>query len=640
MNPLETHIGELFDGRYRLERRIGHGGMADVFLARDELLGRQVAIKVLAERFARDAAFVERFRREASAAAGLSHPSIVGIYDRGEADGSYYIAMEYVDGGTLKEEIVRRAPFSQQEAIEIASQVASALAVAHRRGIVHRDIKPQNIMLGPDGQVKVTDFGIARAQGTDGMTEVGSIVGTAQYLAPEQARGVGVGPASDVYSLGIVLFEMLTGRLPFSGGSAVDIAMQQVTAQPPRPRAINPRIGPQVEAVIMRALAKDPAHRYADAGELLADLRRVGGGRNPSQETQQATRVMAAASPAAAVAGEAYARTGVLSPPVPPPAPEKRRRGAWPWILLALLLVALAAIGYVAYSELIGNRVEIPDVRGRTQARAVRILENQGLQVETRTEQSDQIADGRAIGTEPAAGQEVSDGSTVVLIVSGGPSVFDVPDVSGMTYDDARAEIERLGLIAEQGADVDSPTVEEGLVVRTQPRAGAQVSAGDTVTVFVSSGNVEVPDLVSGGLTVDGAAAALEDAGLARGDVFEQSSDTAPEGIVIGQGIEAGTVVAQGTTVDITVSTGPELVEVPDVRTQTFADGVAALQEAGFEVRVAQGLDPPPEAIIVGQQPNEGERPLGATIVLFVALPEQPPDGGGEGGGDGGGDGG
>jgi serine/threonine-protein kinase len=437
-----------------------------------------------------------------------------------------------------------------------------------------------------------------------------------------------------VYSLGIVLFEMLTGRLPFSGGSAVDIAMQQVTAQPPRPRTINPRIGPQVEAVIMRALAKDPAHRYADAGELLADLRRVGGGRNPSQETQQATRVMAAATPAAAQ--EAYARTGVMPPPAQPPAPpEKRRRGAGPWILLALLLVALAAIGYVAYTELIGNRVQIPDVRGRTQARAVRILENRGLQVETRAEQSDQIAAGRALGTEPGAGQEVSEGSTVVLIVSAGPDVFEVPDVGGMTYDEARAEIERLGLVAEQGEVVNSPTVEEGLVVRTEPRAGAQVTGGDTVTVFVSSGEVEVPDLLGGGLTAEGAAAALEEAGLALGDVSEEPSDTAPEGIVIGQGIEAGTVVAQGTTVDITVSTGPELVEVPDVRTLTVAEGVAQLQDAGFEVRIVQGGDLPPESIIVGQQPNGGERPLGSRIDLYVAAVEQPPDGGGEGGGDG-----
>lgn len=247
-------------------------------------------------------------------------------------------------------------------------------------------------------------------------------------------------------------------------------------------------------------------------------------------------------------------------------------------------------------------------------------------------EESDQIADGRVIGTEPEAGQQVAEGSTVVLVVSGGPSVFDVPDVSGMTYDEARGEIERLGLVAEQGPDVNSPTVEEGLVVRTDPRAGAQVTSGQTVTVFVSSGDVEVPDLVSGGLTADGAAAALEDAGLALGSVGEASSDTAPEGIVIGQSIEPGLAVAQGTTVDITVSTGPELVEVPDVRTLTVEEGVAVLQDAGFEVRIVQGADLPPESIIVGQQPNQGEEPLGSRIDLYVAAVEQPPGEGGDGG--------
>src|SRR6476659_6242010 len=237
--------------------------MADVYLAQDESLHRRVAIKILADRYTRDPGFVERFRREATAAAGLSHPNIVSIYDRGEADGAYYIAMEYIEGPTLKEEITSRAPLPEAEAVGYAQQVLQALEFAHRRGVIHRDIKPHNMMLTPDGLLKVTDFGIARATNQAEMTEVGSIVGTAQYLSPEQARGQTVGPQSDLYSMGTVLYEMLTGELPFTGDGAVDIAMKQVSDQPPSLRSRNRLVTPELEQVVMRALAKDPALRHS-----------------------------------------------------------------------------------------------------------------------------------------------------------------------------------------------------------------------------------------------------------------------------------------------------------------------------------------------------------------------------------------
>src|SRR4051794_22811822 len=286
---------ELFDGRYRLESVVGTGGMATVWGAMGESLGRGVAIKMLAERYSEGEAFVERVPREAQAAAGLNHPNIVSIYDRGEADGSYYIAMEYLDGRPLKDEIVEDGPLPAPLAIDYALQILQALRFAHRNGVVHRDIKPHNIIVGRDRRLKVTDFGIARA-GASQMTEVGSIIGTAQYLSPEQARGQQVRPPADLYSLGVVLYEMLTGRVPFEGDSAVAIAMKHVSDPPPPPRELNPQISLALEQVVLRALAKDPSLRYGSADEMAADLGRARRGPTPAQETRALTAVLGTAA--------------------------------------------------------------------------------------------------------------------------------------------------------------------------------------------------------------------------------------------------------------------------------------------------------------------------------------------------------
>ena len=357
-------IGELFDGRYMIESRLGSGGMADVYLATDQSLGRKVAIKILSDRYARDADFVERFRREAAAAASLRHPNIVTVYDRGEARGTSYIAMEYLDGPTLKEEIGHRAPMPEPEVIGYATQALAALDAAHRQGVVHRDIKPHNMVLTDEGRLKVTDFGIARAANTQQMTEVGSIVGTAQYLSPEQARGLPVGPQSDIYSMGIVLYEMLSGELPFNGDSAVEIAMKQVSDPPPPLHTRNRLVSPAMEQVVMRALAKDPALRFQSARQMAEELGRVGRGQAASPDTQQATRVIAAGDATSVIRPESA--TGVLRPPPPPERPAPRR-SVLPWLLVLLLLIGAGVAGFFVYHILTGNDVTVPQsVVGQT----------------------------------------------------------------------------------------------------------------------------------------------------------------------------------------------------------------------------------------------------------------------------------
>jgi eukaryotic-like serine/threonine-protein kinase len=627
---IDTKVGGLFDGRYRLERRIGHGGMADVFLAEDELLGRHVAIKVLADRYARDDGFVERFRREATAAAKLTHPNIVSIYDRGEADGSYYIAMEYLEGRTLKEEIQRRGPLPEDEAIDVALQVLSALQFAHRRGVVHRDIKPHHARVDMEGQAKVTDFGIARAQNTQGMTEVGSIVGTAQYLSPEQARGVGVGPAADLYSLGVVLYEMLTGDVPFSGGSAVEIALKHVNDPPPNVRQRNRRVSPALAQVIMRALAKDPEQRYASAREMADDLLRVRGGGAVSPETQAATRVIAAVPPPA----QPTTVLPTAAPPrreePPPEEPERRRRGALPWLLVALLLLASVGIGYVAYSQLVGAEARIPDVSGQTQERAVQRLEARGFVVDVRTEESADVEEGRVIDTEPPAGTSADEGSTVTLVVSAGPDTVPVPRVAGLDVNEAIQRLADADLQATQET-VTAPKVDAGVVVSSDPEAGATVARGSTVHLRVSSGNTTVPDVV--GQTQADAEAAIERRNLTVAGVEEQPSNDVAAGVVISTNPSAGTDVVQGSGVTLTVSTGPEPVSVPDVRGLSEDDAMATLNGEGFDniriVDVAR-TDPDADGIVLGQDPPAGsEVEPGSRITLYVGrLVDESGDGG------------
>src|SRR5471030_1501681 len=369
-------IDRLFDHRYLIRRKLGSGGMADVYLADDQELGRQVALKLLNERHAHDAQFVERFRLEAQNAAGLNHPNIVSIFDRGQGEDTYYIAMEFLDGRTLKELLVRNGPTPPPIAIDYARQILAGLGFAHRNGIVHRDIKPHNIVVGLDGRLKVTDFGIARS-GASQMTEAGSIVGTAQYLSPEQARGAPVDPRSDLYSLGIVLYEMLTGQVPFTGDAPVEIAMKHLSAIPEPPSVVNPSVPHDLDAIVMRALAKDPEQRYQSAEEMDADLARVARGAAVSHRTEDAmTQVLAGEGLAGAPTMISRPRTvQAPAPPVyrPPGSyydyeEPSRRRSFWPWLLGLLAIVIAAGAGYLLYEKIqnqvnTNKPVSVQDVR-------------------------------------------------------------------------------------------------------------------------------------------------------------------------------------------------------------------------------------------------------------------------------------
>ncbi len=449
--------GMTINGRYELGRQLGAGGMARVFLAHDRLLDREVAVKVLFDRYAADPSFVERFRREASAAAGLNHPNIVAVYDRGEADDSYYIVMEYLAGPDLKEVIRRRAPLPPGEAVDYALQILAALGAAHRRDVVHRDVKPQNVMVAEDGHLKVTDFGIARAGAQTEMTEVGSVIGTAQYLSPEQARGDDVTAASDCYAVGIVLYEMLTGRVPFDGDRPMTVAMKQVNEPPVPPRIYEPAVPIELDAVVVKALAKRPGDRYRTAEEFrgaLLDLRgELEGGTAMTRAfaaapATAATRVMPPSAPPPPPPPRT-ARTRVA--PIPPEeAPRRRRSRALP---ILLWLLALVVIGGVAAAYLLsgGDKVPVPSVQGLTLADAQDRIDQAGLVGEPVGVEAE-AEEGTVVSTDPSAGTEVDEGSTVVLRVSSGPGTVPVPDVTGERVGRARQRLEDAGFtVADAG---------------------------------------------------------------------------------------------------------------------------------------------------------------------------------------------
>jgi eukaryotic-like serine/threonine-protein kinase len=639
----DTLINTLFDGRYRILRKLGSGGMAKVYLAEDEELGRRVAIKILSERYANDDLFIERFRREAKSAAGLSHPNIVSIYDRGEAEGTYYIAMEVIEGRSLKELIMTRGALPIDVAIAYAKQLLEALRYAHRHGIVHRDIKPHNVLVSADQRdkrhgprLKVTDFGIAR-HGASQMTEAGSIIGTAQYLSPEQARGAPVTAASDLYSAGIVLYEMLTGKVPFSGDSAIEIAMKHVNELPKPPSHLRPEIPPALDQVVLRSLAKEPEDRYQSADDFIDDLERVEAGLPVSYETASAATAILAAPLAGGtteVLSEAATRVAppAYAPPRRPPAepPEHRyderppmRRRLVPWLLVLLLLVAAGIAGWYAFNQIqeqleASETVGVPLVVGLPERLAVERIENAELTANVEREPSTEVPRGRVIEQSPQEGTRIAKGDQVTIVVSSGPRQVEVPRVVGKRSEEAIQILDDAGLGFEV-VNVFSPQP-VGQVVRQNPKAGARVDEGSTVTLRVSKGaqQVAVPDVL---LQPEGdAIAELQGAGF-EVEVIEAPSNDVQEGFVFDQNPAPGVQADKGSTVQIFVSTGPEQATVPDVVGEQEEDARQILEDAGFEVRVEQvdTGDPNEDGIVVDQDPpaNSGADP-GSEVTIFV----------------------
>jgi beta-lactam-binding protein with PASTA domain len=634
----DTLIGTVFDGRYRIIRKLGAGGMADVYLAEDQELGRRVAIKILNDRHAADDSFIERFRREAKNAAGLSHPNIVSIYDRGEAEGTYYIAMEFLDGRSLKELIVARGPAPVKIAVDYARQILAAVGAAHRHGIVHRDIKPHNVLVGGEARLKVTDFGIARS-GASQMTEVGSIIGTAQYLSPEQARGAPVDQTSDLYSVGVVLYEMLTGQVPFTGDTPLEIAMKHLSEVPTPPSELRPEVPHDLDSVVLRALAKEPSERYQSAEEMDADLARVAEGMPVDRQTEEAaTAVLAgsgliAAAPTSVITRPEAAPVRPVPPGGTPPAgyygyegPPRRRRPIWPWVLSVLLLIAAAAAAWFAYTkiqdQLNANKpVPVPLVEGLKEPLAVKKIRDAGLFPQVGREFSDTVEKGVVINQSPDAGEKIQKNGNVDITVSKGKETVQVPSVLGKSQADAVSTLTNAGLVAKVFSVASSKPPDT--VTGQDPAPGQTIVKGSKVRINVSSGpaDVTVPSVV--GLPFDQASAALQNQGFAVSRVNIESDQ--PAETVVDQSPSGS--APNGATIKLSVSKGPKTSTVPDVTSQDEQSARDTLTSAGFKVQVQEQdvTDPGLEGIVLSQRPGGGtQAKQGSQVSIVVGRFTQP----------------
>jgi eukaryotic-like serine/threonine-protein kinase len=484
----------LLGGRYLVESELGRGGMATVFKGTDTVLGRPVAVKVLSPQYSGDANFVTRFRREAQAAASLNHPNLVSVYDTGTDDGIHFIVMEYVEAKTLADYLAGGGRIMPERSIEIAEAVCDALSVAHAHGIIHRDIKPANIMITSKGDVKVTDFGIARViSGADTLAQTAAVLGTASYLSPEQAQSQPVDQRSDIYSLGVALYEMVTGRPPFSGDSPVMVASKHVLEQPTPPSKLNADVSPELEAVIMKAMAKNPDNRYQDADEMRADLERARLGQGV-----QATPLLPESAQT-----QRIAPTGPPTAVLPPVAPGDGERRPW-WIPALIVLLILAVLGgglYLLASSLLSTNttsVNVPNVVGSREDAATRDLKEAGFVVDPVPRVTRNPSEvGIVIEQSPDPGTLLEKGETVTITVGKAPAQVEVPDLSGLTQDQAIAKLEAAHLTL--GTPTTQPSEEpEGTVVSQNPLPGEKVDKNSAVDIVLSEGpsDVTVPDVV------------------------------------------------------------------------------------------------------------------------------------------------
>jgi len=654
---------ELLGSRYQLRNQIARGGMTDVFLGHDTLLSRPVAIKRLFPEFATDPSFVERFRREATAAANLNHPNIVAVYDWGSAEGTYYIVMEYIEGHSLAELLRSGGPLAPERAAGIAMDMAEALGFAHSNGVIHRDVKPSNVLLSPDGQVKVTDFGIAIVAfggAESNLTQTGAVMGTATYFSPEQAQGKSLDHRSDLYSLGIVLYEMLCGRPPFTGDTSVAVAYKHVQQAVPSPSSLGVVLPESLEAIAMKLLAKLPEERYPTAKDVMRDLRRYRQGRHQLSTVHRPAGVQPAAPPASEKmpeespqpqqAASPPSSRGPVQPPAqpsaPPPAPAavlepSSRAGLY--TAATVIFVAVAVLVFFVLSNVLDNGgdpdppvvagtsvpvISVPNVVGLSSQVAIRELQASGFVVSQVFEASETVPSNEVISQSPAARAEIGQGEEIEITVSSGAVPVTVPGVVGQSAGDAARFLQDRGFASELQV-VEGSTAPAGQVLRQDPVAGSGVAPGSTVTLFVAEGlqAISVPEVA--GMTLLRATQVLVQAGLEVSDeVRDEPSVDVEEGLVIGTDPAPPGLLLPGTTVTILRSTGPESVVVPSLVGLT--PETAAQQLAELELVLAEPIaecDFPNDAEelvgrVMGQvPPAEEEHPQGTEVTVCLGRP-------------------
>ena len=648
--------GKVLGGRYQVQDRIGTGGMATVFRGRDDVLGRTVAIKTMLPQYATDPSFAARFKQEAQAAAALQSPYIVSVYDWGKDGDTYFIVMEYLRGTDLKSGIRKHGALDCKKVAQIGSQIAQALSVAHKHDIIHRDIKPQNIMVQPDGNIKVMDFGIARAKNSH-LTQDNSVLGTAHYVSPEQTQGKELGPTTDIYSLGIVMYESATGQVPFKGDDAISVALKQVNEQPMPPSQLNPNVDPSLEAIILKCMQKDPAARFQTADELNRALRDYLAGRLSA--VAGATAAMT--SPiAAGVTNRLEPGEGAtaVSPRIqrdnryrPQTATEqaaeqeaererKHSRNKKLGIFAAIALLAVIGAVVAALLNSGTKNYPVPNLSGLTKDQAIEAIEKDGhFQYKFSEQYDSNIAAGYVVDQNPNQGRDFPEGTVINFTVSKGPAPaaeVTVPDLSNMTPEEAEAELAKYKLTGKSGNSEPSDDVEVGHVCRQSPGAGTSAKAGDTITYYLSSGpnEVEVPNV--SGYSENNAKSTLKAAGFTDISVVYDNSDTVTSGLVVRTDPSAGTKTAANQTITVTVSTGPsdKRVDVPYVVGESYSDARYELASAGFNVTLADGCS---ANGTVTYQSVTSKAEKGTTIVLTTKTQSSGDTTGGNGGGNAGG---
>lgn len=637
-------IGKKINGRYKIIGNIGSGGMANVFLAHDLILDREVAIKVLRFDFQNDQSAIRRFQREALAATELVHPNIVTVYDVGEEDGMQFLVMEYVKGMDLKRYIQTHYPVPYLQIVDIIQQILSAVALAHQHRIIHRDLKPQNVLINEDGVVKITDFGIAIALSETSITQTNSMLGSVHYLSPEQARGSMATNQSDIYAIGIILYEILTGKVPFDGESAVTIALKHFQDEIPSIRIYDKNVPQSLENVVLKATAKEPADRYKTADEMRADLdtvlspERLNEPRWEPHALMDETRVL---TPVEA----AQVETPPVEEPVAETAADQAEEAAQPkkkkrkrWLLLPIIMV-IALLGIGSYFLFGGGRgdVAIPEVSGQTEAAARAELEAAGLKVADEVEEieDDEVEAGNVVKTDPPEGNEVKKNSVVTLYISSGTKKITLDDYEGRSFDDVKKELIDLGFDEDRiKEDLESSDdVDEGDIISQSPAAGREVSpAEDEITFKVSSG----PDSFAMdnyyGMTEADARAALTSRGVDRSQIeVNYQSSSQPSGTIIAQAPATGeTVVTSQTTITLTVSSGQEMVNVPRIVGKSQADAEADLNEAGLDSTFEEEdgyNDSVPAGHVVRVSPGAGTSvEVGSTVTVTISRGPEPDD--------------